>query len=33
VVRCYLPRHLPHHIEDPGASVTFLNGERNGEQR
>lgn len=33
VVRCYLPRHLLHHIEGPGVSVTFLNGELNGEHR
>jgi GTPase len=26
VIRCYLPRHLLHHIEGPGVGVTFLNG-------
>jgi GTP-binding protein HflX len=31
VVRCYLPRHLLHHIEGPGVSVKFLNGELNGQ--
>jgi GTP-binding protein HflX len=30
VVRCYLPRHLLHHIEGPGVQVKFLNGELNG---
>ena len=27
VVRCYLPQHLLHHIEGPGVTVTFLNGD------
>jgi len=27
VIRCYLPRHLLHHIEGPGVGVTFLNGD------
>ncbi|HVK16050.1 MAG TPA: GTPase HflX [Fimbriiglobus sp.] len=31
VVRCYLPKHLLHHIEGPGVSVKFLNGELNGQ--
>jgi GTP-binding protein HflX len=30
VVRCYLPKHLLHHIEGPGVSVKFLNGELRG---
>jgi len=30
VLRCYLPKHLLHHIEGPGVTVTFLNGETNG---
>jgi GTP-binding protein HflX len=30
VVRCYLPKHLLHHIEGPGVSVKFLNGEPGG---
>ena len=30
VIRCYLPRHLLHHIQGPDVSVTFLNGEMNG---
>jgi GTPase len=27
VVRCYMPRHLMHHVEGPGVSVKWLNAE------
>jgi len=27
VIRCYLPRHLLHHVEGPGVTVRFLNSE------
>lgn len=27
-IRCYLPRHLLHHIQGPDVAVRFLNGER-----
>jgi GTP-binding protein HflX len=31
VLRCYLPKHLLHHIEGPGVRVTFLTGDANGQ--
>lgn len=30
VIRCFLPKHLIHHIEGPDVRVTFLTGEMNG---